>query len=383
MKKALILGDSNSIFVKQYIEHVLLGEYEIVLLQEGFLSETYQIYYIQNGIHLEPLWQASNKWTKRLPIIRSLLGTKLWANTIAKKYGVFDLIQVHGLSRSRCEMAMSLRKTSQKTVLTVWGSDLLRRSANQLQRYKNYYESADCITVATDQIRGTLYKTYGDFLSGKTHIVDFPLVILDLIDGLKGRITRKEICEDLGIVDTGKINVFIGHNGRDCQRHVELTEAMSELPVEIKKKINLVYTMTYGVPSQPYLDNLKKQAAQTGCQCTFIEGYQSEENIAKLRLLCDILLHAQPTDAASASFFECMYVGAICLNGRWLPYPFIEDYHNRVIEYDEVPQITAIVKDIVEDYCKYKEKYSINEGFRNGYLSAKENAKIWKQAMNI
>ena len=141
--------------------------------------------------------------------------------------------------------------------------------------------------------------------------------------------------------------------------------------------------MTYGVPPQPYMNDLKQLARGSGCSFSFIEGYQTEENIAKLRLLCDILLHAQPTDSASASFFECMYVGAICLNGSWLPYPFISDYHNRVIEYDDIPQLTDIVKDIVENYNDYKSKYAINVGFRNGYLSARENALIWKQIIGI
>ena len=383
MKKAIVLGDSNSIFVKSYIENVLLGGYEVVLLQEGFLSQSYMDFYLANDVRVETLWIASNNWTKRIPFVRSSLGIKLWAKAMVKKYGDFDLVHVHGLSRSRCEIAMSLRKHSRKTILTVWGSDLLRRSSNQLHSFKKYYDSADCITVATDQIKYSLFKTYGDYLEHKTYIVDFPLVILDLIDSLKGNITRADICNVFGVENNGKINIFVGHNGRECQRHVELTEAMAELPNGIKNRINLVYTMTYGVPPQPYLNNLKRQVAQSGCQYTFIEGYQTEENIAKLRLLCDILLHAQPTDAASASFFECMYVGAICLNGSWLPYPFINDYHNRVIEYDDVSQITAIVKDVVENYTEYKAKYSINEGFRNGYPSAKENAKIWKQIMEF
>ena len=378
----IVLGDCNSIFVKQYIENVLLNKFQVILLQEGLVSDDYRSFYQENGVYLEPMWYSGNKWLKQVPYIRSSIGAKLWARHIVKKYGRVNCIHVHGLSRNRCNIAQCLRSCSNKLILTVWGSDLLRRSYKQLKSYKKYYESADRITVGTEQMRQALKKAYGDCFLCKCDIVEFSLGILELITEIRHKAIRKDLCLELGFAHPERINVFIGHNGRDCQRHFELTYAMIHLPKEIKDKINLVYTMTYGVPRQPYLANLKQLAEQSGCEFTFIEGYRSEEEVAKIRLVCDILLHAQPTDAASASFYECMYAGAICLNGSWLPYEHIPDYHYRVIEYDAIPQLTSIVQDIIENFQCYKDKFARNVNCRDNNPTPQETAEKWLKIIN-
>ena len=376
-KVFVVLGDCNSIFVKQYIQFVLLSRYEIVLLQEGYLSEHYRRFYEENGVHIEPMWYSGNAWLKRIPKLRSSLGSKLWAKHIAKKYDKIEAVHVHGLSKNRCNMGLYLNPYSDQLILTVWGSDLLRRSVKQLKDYERYYTAADTITLATDKMVGSFKNAYGNKFDNKCHTIEFALGILEIIDEKRGRISREKLCEKLGMAHLEKLNVYLGHNGRACQHHIELTGAMSKLPQGIKEKINLVYTMTYGVPPAPYLDNLKELAANSGCEYTFIEGYRSEEEVAMIRLACDVLLHAQPTDAASASFFECMYAGAICVNGSWLPYEHIEDYHNRVIEYDDIIQLTGIVQNVVENYAFYKQKFSRNIGFRNGNPTAQETAEKW------
>lgn len=373
----IVLGDCNSIFVKQYIEHVLLSKYNVILLQEDYLSDYYCKFYLDSGVHIEPMWYSNNKWLKHIPILRSSFGAHLWAKHIGKIYGNFDVVHVHGLSRNRCNAALYLKSNAKQVILTAWGSDLLRRSTKQLKAFEKYYIVADKITLATNQMKDAFKKAYGNKFVGKCYVIGFSMGILDIIDNVRFKSTRMELCNELGMQHPEKLNVYIGHNGRDCQRHLELTEAMFNLPQNIKDKINLVYTMTYGVPPQPYLDNLKNIAKRSGCECTFIEGYRTEEEVAKIRLVCDVLLHAQPTDAASASFFECMYSGAICVNGTWLPYEHIEDYHHRVIEYGDIPQLTGIVQDIVENYESYKKKFARNIGFRNGNPTPQETADKW------
>ena len=68
---------------------------------------------------------------------------------------------------------------------------------------------------------------------------------------------------------------------------------------------------------------------------------------------------------------------SVCVNGTWLPYEHIEDYHHRVIEYGDIPQLTGIVQDIVENYESYKKKFARNIGFRNGNPTPQETADKW------
>ena len=58
----LVIGDAGSIFIKQFIEYVLLEkDNEIVLLQEAYVSPEYLEFYNQNNVYLEPLTTKNNK----------------------------------------------------------------------------------------------------------------------------------------------------------------------------------------------------------------------------------------------------------------------------------------------------------------------------------
>ena len=54
--KVLVLGDAASIFVKQFIEYVLLDKQnKIILLQENNLINEYKDFYLDNCVELQPL----------------------------------------------------------------------------------------------------------------------------------------------------------------------------------------------------------------------------------------------------------------------------------------------------------------------------------------
>lgn len=381
--KVCVIGDSNSIFIKQFIEYVLLDDpgNQIILIEENSTNPDYIQFYKENGVFLENRINKCNRITAKIPKIRSTLGNYLWCKYILKKYGTFDLVHVHGLNYSRGNVGLYLRKSTQKLAITVWGDELFRADKKMLRHYRKYYDAADCITVSTSDMHRDFLTAYGHRYDKVLHMNKFAVGILDRIDEVRNTYGREMLCKEFGIPDPNKLLVFMGHNGRPAQRHGELTKALEDLPQELKEQITLVYTMTYGVPNQSYLDNLTTRADTLGCSYVVLREFMNETTTAKLRSICDIMLHAQLTDAFSASLCESLYAGAVILNGSWLVYNDLPDCHQRFVEYDSMEEIPQKLSDVIHNYADYKEKASQNQAVIRSICSKEITTQRWKESL--
>ncbi|MBQ8184092.1 MAG: glycosyltransferase [Clostridia bacterium] len=382
--KVLIIGDASSIFVKQYIEYVLLdGTNQVVLLQENPLFEGYREFYESNNVQIEPLWNKKNSFIKKIPVIRSILGAKLWCSYIKKKYKHFDLIHVHGVNRSRGNIGKYLRNICDKLLVSVWGDEIFRNSPETMKKHKVYYSCADRITMATKVMVDRFNSVYNNEFAAKVSMNKFAIGLFDKIDVVKKEFTREQICEEFGIKHPEKTLVFVGHNGREAQRHTELTKELLNLPQELKDNIILIYTMTYGVRDNAYIEEMEAAAKQTGCEYVILRDFMNEETSAKLRSICDIMLHAQLTDGFSASIQESLYSGSIIINGSWLPYNELPDYKECVVEYDDITQIGQVLQTVLENQELYKSKFKANRDILRQISSLEITTEKWKSTIEL
>jgi len=381
--KYLIIGDAGSIFIKQYIEYVLLdSDNEIVLIQEGALNDNYREFYRQNNVKIEPLWQNGWHFIQHIPRVRSLLGVPLWCKYIRQKYGCFDCVHIHGVSRSRGDISLRLRKICKRMIVTVWGDELFRHSKYVLEKFEKYYANADAITVATKKMYADFIAVYGEKYAPRLSINKFAIGLFDKIDDVKGTISREALCAEFGIKEPNKFTVFVGHNGRPSQRHFEITRALQSLPQAYADRITLVYTMTYGVPGAQYLEDMLSETKKIGCDYVVLRSFMDEETAARLRCICDILLHAQLTDAFSASIQESLYSGSIILNGSWLPYEELPDYRECMVSYDDVSQLSHKLMDVLDQYDAYKAKFAANKDILRALSSREITTQQWKNTLN-
>jgi len=382
--KILIVGDSGSIFIKQYIEYVLLNKgAEIILVQEGQTPKDYETFYNQNSLVIEPLKQKANKLIMDMPIIRSFLGCWIWAKIVKRKYGEFDFIHIHGLNRSRGNLGKYLRKYTKKLAITVWGDELLRAKTKTLKKYHKYYDISDYITVPTSQMYNSFLEVYGNIYTKKISINKFAIGEFDYIDQVQKLYTREQLLKEFGILDSSKKLVFIGHNGREAQRHLELIDALKMLPQKYISKIILVCTMTYGVKSQEYLQSMENQIKALGCQYIILREFLNEEKIAKLRNICDILIHAQLTDAFSASIQESLYAGAIVLNGEWLKYDDLSKEQPCLVEYSTMQDMVVKLQDVLDNYLQYKNCFKANKEILRNLSSVEATTKLWEKNLHL
>lgn len=381
--KILVVGDSNSIFIKQLIEYVLLDgkRNEIVLIEENTTNTDYEGFYSANGVHIVPRVNKNNRLVAKIPKIRASVGNYLWCKGIIKQFGTFDLVHIHGLNFSRGNIARYMRKYTKKLVITVWGDEIFRASEKNLTAYTKYYDLADCITVSTSDMQRKFTSVYGDRYGANLRMNKFGVGVLDYIDAAKETFDRRHICAEFGITDPDKLFVFVGHNGRPAQRHLELTKCLKALPEQYKERITLIYTMTYGVPGERYVQDIVTEAKRLNLDFVVLRNYLNEVQTAKLRSICDIMLHAQLTDAFSASLCESLYAGAVILNGSWLVYNDLPDCHNRFVEYDRIEEIPEKLSEVLGDFPAFQDKAMDNKAVIRSICSREVTTQEWKKTI--
>lgn len=383
--KILIVGDAGSVFIKQFIEYVLLDNSKntIVLLSEYSINEDYRKFYEENGVLIEPLIISKNRFLSSIPKLRSSYGNVLWCDYIRKKYAFFDLIHVHGLNCSRGNIGIYLKNITKKLVITVWGDEIFRKTKGTLKAYQKYYNRADVITLSTTDMYKAFCAAYGDKYNHKISMNKFAIGLLDTIDYLKKEKSRKDLCLEFGILDPSKKIVFVGHNGREAQRHIEITRALKMLPVKVRKEITLLYTMTYGVKNEAYMRTLQTEIDCLGCDYVILREFLNEEKTAKLRCVCDVMLHAQKTDAFSASLMESLYAGAIIINGSWLIYNDLPQSRNRFVEYDTLEELPVKLVDVLDNFEGYKNRFIDNQEIIRSICSREYTTRDWKKTLSL
>lgn len=359
--RILIVGHADTYYVKDYIENVLMTRpgNEIILAQESaFQHVKYLEYYQAVGVILEPLNQGFLNLVYRIPKVRSKLGSWLWSRKMIRKYGHFDLVHIQAVNVSHGNIALGLRKAADKMIMTIWGSELLRNSPRVLESYRRYYEIADCITFNSWGPYGKFADFYGKEFEPQMCVNHLSFGVLDSIDKALERESREDIRKRWKIGTDGSKIVFVGHNGVEAQQHLKITKALATLPQELKKQIILLYTMTYGVKNEKYLAQVERAAEQTGCRYVILKKFLYKDEVAELRLICDVLIHAQTTDAYAGSIMESLYAGAVVMNASWLRYKDLPDCEHRVVEFASIEEIPEKLAEVIRNYDFYRNRFT-------------------------
>ena len=162
------------------------------------------------------------------------------------------------------------------------------------------------------------YQTYEE----KIRLAHFGL---EQLEELYGMLKAPETLERsfLTIDSSDKIIVTCAYNASPAQHHEQMISAIGELPEELKKKIALLFPMTYG-GDEYYIKRIKDCVCNLSVPYQIISRSLSMKEVLTLRILSGIVLNIQESDAFSASLQEHIMAGGILIAGDWLPYSILE-----------------------------------------------------------
>ena len=267
-----------------------------------------------------------------------------------------------------------------KVILTPWGSDVLRIPHSYDKEMSEIFNIADHFTTNLPYF-AEQYTTRYNVNRTKMVYAGFGSEVFDYIELYKGKFSKSELAKALSIPQSDYY-IACGYTAQRAQNHLLMVEALGQNKDLLPLNAILMFQFTYGNNKDyDYIREIKNRCAKYGLTCIFLTNYLSNEDMAKYRLLADLFIHIQPTDAANASLAEFLLAGCDCINGGWLSYPQLEKYGNPYYICPKLEDLSKVIKNV---FLKKEKRIYLPEEIKDAILqgSWKIQKKYWAAILN-
>lgn len=283
----------------------------------------------------------------KLDFLHKLIYNFRFSTWLSKKFKFNkkeDIANIQYVHRSFVFLIPFLNRNFKKTVLSFWGSDLLKQDDITLRMMGLLFRCSDAITFETKEVQDIFSSKVGNHFCEKYRIVRFGISQFEIIDNISSddclEFKRKyDIPKDRPIV-------VIGYNRVRNHQHIAVIQSLIKYNVD--KKVFLIFPWTYGEDDANYRKQIEYVLNGMYDYC-FITEHLTDNEIGALRCITDVLIQVQITDSLSASMLETLYSEKFVITGSWLPYgELIEEgvFLNLV---DSVEECGKILKELVVD----------------------------------
>lgn len=240
---------------------------------------------------------------------------KLFRKSFTRKHTKdADILDIHFVEPAYTNYLLDLPN---KIICTLFGSDLFRTTPEQKKLQIGLFKRANCIVLSKNMIdcfnlhfsgneKKFFYNQYGSSRIDK--IIEQKKDSIN--DNLKSNFKIKN----------EKIVITCGYNNKREQQHLLMISELGKLPLEIKNRIFLVIPMTYGDEELSYIKEVEISLNECKIEYMMPVEYLDEVDLVRLKLVSDVTINTQTTDALSSSVKEAMVAGDVMLLGEWLPY---------------------------------------------------------------
>lgn len=346
--KVLLFGLMYSQWTLHFVQNFLLANHcEVWMVNRNNKKEEYRKYielYKRLGVHfidvpdiVHELYDKRNKKS----FLKNMHAHFHQLKSIIRS-GPYDLINLHYVSSTNLIYTYIIKKCMKtKLILSYWGSDLLRADKNRLSLMGLFVRAADYITFDNKDLEIKFKEVYGRAAKMPAETVLFGLPVLDKIHE-KCRDGMSESIRKMWNIPDGKTVIAIGYSGTKEHQHVKVLKAVGKLEDQYKERIVLLLQMTYS-GAEDYKKQVLYEAEKTGCEYIGIQRFLTDDEIAELRIITDIFINAQTTDAFSGSVCENLYAGTLLMNAQWLCYQEFKDYDFKYMEFEDIHQIGQLI----------------------------------------
>lgn len=356
--KILIIGDGNSIHIRNYMNVVLEGidDIQITLFdinsQKNKNIEIYD-YFSKKNIHvvsnngLDDL--VKNKFIRKINKIRTLCYLfKL--NSRLRRLGKFDYCLLHYVDIIKTLLIIKNKKRFQRIIPVFWGSDLLRNNKIGGKSYEKLFHLSYKIVFNTQNMKRQFNNYYGKRFENKSEIIKFPTLSFKTIDKIENRFTKNELKKHLNL-PLDKFIIMCGHAGFRAEQHEKLLDAISKCDKSVINKCYFVFPMTYGasdlVDRQKQIMSFMKNNSIKG---QVLCDYLINEEMLKIIICTDIFINVIKTDAFSGVMQENIYSGSLVIYGNWLNYYELENGGIIAQPVDTISDIPNIIESTIINY---------------------------------
>lgn len=329
------------------------------------------------------LSQGTN-YTKLKSYIYKLVTAKYIVNNVILPLEI-DIYHFHFCTPENLILSNFLPAKS-KIIMSFWGSDLLRQSGVSNTYYvRNALLKATKITVQTIELKEYIAVKYGRDIFDKIVDIRFTLStnIFENIDLLKNDLkSLGEFKEKYGINKNDTL-IALGHNAYKENNHLLMIDSIKKLPNEFLKQVTFLFHLGYGKNNQ-YINELKNiLETETNIKHVLIEEFLQPKEMAKLRLITDVLIQMPISDALSGAMTEVIYAGNNVIAGAWLPYGIFKRNNIHFYEVENFNRLNNLLKNVVENKNNsIKNNYAKNKEIIRSFLFPNITTKSWIKLFN-
>ncbi len=368
MKKMLVIGDGDSVFVKDFIHQydkqgVII---DLISLGKGEKSHAVRIqknFSFQLGFSLSAF---KNFFTFRNSIIEQMDND-------------YDVVVIHFIYFFLAPHIFKLKNKTKKIVSVVWGSDFYRVNSGLKKFLQDIiYKNSNSI-VFTNPKTKEVFAQIKKNIHTQLEVARFGLPVLDEIEQLR-KYNYIELCNDFSLPNN-KIKIMVGYNANLAHEQLLVIDQVSNFNENFLDKIHLIFLLGYGSSESKLLIE-QALTKNKNIKYTILEKFYNFHEVAKLRLITDILINIQPTDQFSGSMQETLYAGGWVLTGAWLPYEMLMKLEPKIIlmnDKNEVgKELTVLIEknvnsssentEAVKEYIKRESSWENNISIWNKIL---------------
>ena len=347
--KTLLIGNTNSIWIKKYINEILLPFGHEVFLQDDIRREcVYKDEYLSKGIKFVGNFNL-NPILMKIPVVMTAHYKNSVVNAIEDNN--YDNIVVIYCDSINLSVALKAKGKNTKVYTLFIGSDIFRANKIELSKIKKLINKLDANVVCSSL---NLKDKCTSLFNKKCSLIDFGNSALPYID--KAFKIGIDECKNHFFNDNNLVFVSVGYNANEAQQHKKIIDVLSNL--KNKDRLFVIFPMTYNGRKE-YIDEVEEYANKKGLKNIFLRTYMSEEDIGVLRAASDIFIHAQKTDALSSSLLESIYAGSVVFNGKWLYYKELDEMGININYFDDFDNLSQQLNEILENYPKRDYQYKM------------------------
>lgn len=263
----------------------------------------------------------------------------------------FNIYHFHFCTPNNLMMIYFLPKEA-NIICSFWGSDLMRSTGVSNVFYvQKALSKAKQITVQTPEMAEMLYCKYGRKFTSKTTNLRFTIDenIYREIDIMGNDEDELSGFRNKYSIPSNKTIIAIGHNAFEENNHLQIIQALADLPDTILEQCVFLLHLSYG-GNKKYIDKLIHLVqAQERMSFIFIHDFLGSREIALLRNCVNILIQMPISDALSGAMTEVLYAGNQVIAGGWLPYGFFRRSKIDFFEVDNFSQIPLLLTSILQN----------------------------------
>ena len=288
-------------------------------------------------------------------VVRKLFAKQLLKSLMRQ----YDLMDFHAFAMAYIPYMQYCVQQGKPYDITLWGSDIMRANAESIAVKR--YGFAHCRYIkATENLQVVVNEKYPDLFGSKFKTIYWGNNDFEVIDGVRSLYDDVAAIKESFLLDAGeKTIVTLGYNGSKGQNHVKILAAIDSLPAKLKENIYLLLPLTYGA-TEEYLREVEGKVKSLKVPYTIYAERIPAEDIAKIRLVSDVVVNMQDTDAFSGSLQGHLYCKNVLIVGEWLNYVPLDNAGVYYIKtsYDALAEnITKVLTDLASHKQKCENNY--------------------------